>query len=179
MVGFPRLFLWTILLFAGGATIYYGAVISGMFKNPLMAHFRRYGEDLNLYPVCRLLAAAGLFCLMIAMLMYNIMQPTSYFYRLFPPSLFLILTIIFFGANLLIRRQPTLREALPVWYHDLMHNSTRQERRQLAFAWLRVSYRLRWRLNSDQSSFRVWAELVRLTVIYGAYDPKSAWDNWT
>ena len=48
----------------------------------------------------------------------------------------------------------------------------------MAFAWLRIPRRMRWRLNGDQKAFEVWVELLRLTVIYGAFDPNSPWDVW-
>lgn len=177
--GMPGVFMWFMFFAAGGATLYYGAIVSGMYKNSMMAYLRRYGEELPIYPVCRLLAAASVFCLTTAILMYNSVAPSSYLYRLFPPETFEVMAVGGLVANLLIRRRAGLRDALPRWYHDLMRETSRQERRQLAFAWLRVPPRLRWRLNGDQASFHVWSELVRLTVIYGAYDPDSPWDHWT
>jgi hypothetical protein len=176
--GMPGAFIWFLFFATGGATLYYGAIISGMFKNSLMAYLRHYGEDEPIYPVCRLLAAASAFCLMTAIVMYHSVMPSSYLYRLFPPETFEVMALAGLVANLLIRRQNDLRQALPRWYFTLLHETSRQERRQLAFAWLRIPFRLRWRLNGDQASFYVWSELVRLTVIYGAYDPDSPWDHW-
>lgn len=166
-------------LAAGGMTLYYGAVISGMYKNSLMDYFRHYGEDRPISPLFRFLVVAGLLCICLMLLVSELVDPRSYLYRVFPPSVFTMLALMAFGAAFLVRRQPVLRESLPRWYSDLMHLATRQERRQIAFAWLRISWRLRWRLNGDQASFYVWAELVRLTVIYGAYDPDNPWSRWT
>jgi hypothetical protein len=179
MSGLPFLTMWLLFFLTGGATIYYGVVVSGMYKNSLLAYMRRYGEEQPIYPICRLLAIGSTFCVMTAVLMINTVVPTSYLYRLLPPETFEIMAVAGITANLLIRRQARLREALPRWYCDLLGQTNRQERRQIAFAWLRIPLRLRWRLNGDQASFQVWAELVRLTVIYGAYDPESPWDHWT
>ncbi len=179
MTGLPFLSMWLLFFFAGGATMYYGVIVSGMFKNSLLTSMRRYGEDQPIYPVCRLLAASSGFCVMTSIVMINTVLPTSYVYRLLPPASFEVMAVACLFANLLIRRQARLRDALPRWYSTLLNQTNRQERRQIAFAWLRIPLRLRWRLNGDQASFQVWAELVRLTVIYGAFDPDSPWDHWT
>lgn len=83
-----------------------------------------------------------------------------------------------FISDFIVRRHPDLREALPRWYFELLRNATRQERRFIGFAWLRIPRRMRWRLNGDQAAFRTWADTVRITVIYGAYDPNNPWTMW-
>lgn len=171
--------LWALLLFSGAATFYYGAVVSGLYKDPLMARFRRYGENEPPSPLVRFLNAAGGCCLALALLMPVLAAPHSYVYRVFGPLVFVVLALIAFGGGALVGKQPALRHALPRWYFELLRTASRQERRQIAYAWLRLPRRLRWRLNGDQASFRVWADMVRLTVIYGAYDPNSPWDIWT
>jgi hypothetical protein len=67
---------------------------------------------------------------------------------------------------------------LPRWYFDLLRRATRQERRHIAYAWLRIPHKMRWRLNGDQASFHVWADTVRITVFYGARDPDDPWELW-
>jgi len=113
------------------------------------------------------------------MLVPQLLAPASFVYRLFPPLVFVVLAVILWGGSLVVGQQRDLRESLPRWYSTLLRIATRQERRQIAYAWLRIPRGMRWRLNGDQASFHVWVELVRLTVIYGAYDPDSPWDQWT
>jgi hypothetical protein len=160
------------------AAIYYGAVVSGIYKDPLMGHFRKYGEEHRVYPLCRFLYAFGGAAFILAVLLPVLWTPQSYLRRMFPPAFFLVLAFIAWGSALLIYRRPVLREVLPLWYFFLLRNASRQERRQIAFAWLRIPRRMRWRLNGDQKAFDVWVELMRLTVIYGAFDPNSPWDRW-
>jgi uncharacterized membrane protein len=176
---FPPFLLWVILVTSGGATFYYGAIVSGLYKDSMMAHLRKYGEERRALPICRFLNVAGVCCLALAITIPTLSNPTSYTYRLLPPVVFVVLAFIAFGASLTAMQNPSIREAAPHWYHDLLSGASRQERRHIAYAWLRIPRRLRWRLNADQRAFYAWADLVRLTVIYGAYDPDSPWDVWT
>ncbi|MBI5959646.1 MAG: hypothetical protein HY866_12970 [Chloroflexi bacterium] len=179
LAGFPRLFIWFGFLTTSAAVFYYGAILSGVYKHPLMAQFRRYGEEWIVSPVCRLSLAMGACLLTASLLIRDQLLPTSYFYRMFPPSNLFVLALASFASYFVLKSRPALRLTLPMWYHEMLIYTSRQERRQIAFAWLRVPRRLRWRMSGDQASFRVWAELVRLTVIYGAYDPDDPWDHWT
>jgi hypothetical protein len=176
---FPPLLLWAILVTSGGATLYYGAIVSGIYKDSMMAHLRKYGEERRVLPICRFLNVVGVYCLSLALIIPILSNPTSYTYRLLPPVVFVVLAVIAFGASLAAMQNPLIREAVPRWYHELLSSTSRQERRHIAYAWLRIPRRLRWRLNADQRAFSAWADLVRLTVVYGAYDPASPWDLWT
>jgi hypothetical protein len=171
--------LWILLAVTGSATTYYAAIVGGLFKNSLLAQFRKYGEEQRVYPICRLLNVAGATSLALAMLIPRLAAPFGYYRRLFPGAVFTLLALTLWGASLLVYQRPALREALPFWYFDLLRTASRQERRHIGYAWLRIPRAMRWRFNGDQQAFRVWAELVRLTVIYGAYDPESPWTIWT
>jgi hypothetical protein len=179
MFALPLTCLWTIILVATGFVFYYGAVVSGTYKDPLMARFRRYGEEHRSYPICRFLEVAGVWCITIAILLSNVTSTFSYWRSVFPPIIMIVLALMCFGAALTIRRQPALRELLPRWYHDLLVTATRQERRFIGWAWLRIPRRMRWHLNGDQKAFRVWADMVRITVIYGARDRDDPWAIWS
>lgn len=170
---------WLILGVAVSSTFYYMAVVGGMFKEPLLIQFRKYGEENRVYPVCRLLMVAGFCCFILAIMLPSLLASFSFLRQLFPTGIFVVLGIAAWAASIVINRQPVLREALPVWYFELLRNSSRIERRHIGFAWLRIPWQMRLRLNSDNQAFRVWTELVRLTVIYGAHDPNSPWDVWT
>jgi hypothetical protein len=174
----PPIALWLFLFASIAATIYYGAVTSGVYKDPMMGQFRRYGDERRVYPVCRFLYAFGAMCFVMALLIPATWTPQSYLRRLLPPVFFLTLAMIAWGSSYLILQRPFLRESLPRWYFYLLRYATRQERRQLGFAWLRIPRKMRLRLNGDQKAFEVWIELMRLTVIYGAFDPNSPWDVW-
>ncbi|MBN1562780.1 MAG: hypothetical protein JXA10_03005 [Anaerolineae bacterium] len=168
---------WMLFIISSAMTGYYGAIVGGVFKDSLMSQFRKYGEENRIYPVVRLLGVAGLTSMILVSLLPHI-NP-AYLRELFPRSIFVLLAFAFWGAALVVLQQPTLRQSFPYWYFELLRTTSRQERRQIGYAWLRIPRLMRLRLNGDQSAFRVWAELVRLTVIYGAHDPDSPWDVWT
>jgi hypothetical protein len=178
MTSLPWCSLWLLILISTASVAFYGAVVGGIYKDPLLARFRAYGEERRPYPVCRFLEVAALWCVLIAILLGTLTSPYSYWRSAFPPLILLVLGAMSFGTSLFVRRQPALREALPRWYYDLLHNANRQERRFIGWAWLRIPRKMRWRLNGDQAAFHVWADMVRITVIYGARDPDDPWAVW-
>ena len=75
-------------------------------------------------------------------------------------------------------RSDVLRAALPLWYSRLISETDRWERRAIAWAWARLPYRTRMRLNGDRYAFRIFIDEVRLTVIYGARPQDDPWVYW-
>ncbi|NDJ78422.1 MAG: hypothetical protein GYB65_19405 [Chloroflexi bacterium] len=171
--------IWALALLSASMTAYYGAVIAGIFKDPLMANFRIYGEERRAYPICRFLQAAAFCSWMLSMVVGFITIPGNFAVGFFPPAVFLVLALMSGAASLAVRRNARLREMLPQWYFELLRISTRQERRLIGFAWLKIPRKMRWRLNGDQAAFQSWVDTVRITVIYGAFDPENPWKLWT
>ncbi len=168
-----------LVVFSGLAAIYYAVILSGLYKDPLMARLRQYGEEDSHSILTNMLVSAGVCSLLTATLIPAYTLPTSYVRRTFPPWMFVCVALALFGMAIFVQQRPALRDALPRWYWELLQCCSRQERRQIAYAWMRIPRGMRLRLSGDQKSFQVWAELVRLTVIYGAHDPDSPWDRWT
>ncbi len=113
------------------------------------------------------------------MTMPYVFLPGSFIVSLLSRFIFVALGLFFIAGTAVIYAKPTLRTSLPVWYAQLMVDASPQEQRHLGWAWLRLPRRLRWRLNGDQHAFHVWADMVRLTSVYGAYDKDSPWHKWT
>ena len=175
----PMLGVLAVFTMAGIAALYYAAIAGGLYKEPLLSEFRQYGNEPTICPLGNALLAAGVWCLTLTMVVPLLVMPGSFFARLLPSIVFSVLGIILLGASITVYRQPHLRSSLPIWYAQLLKDASRQERRHIGWAWLRLPWRMRIRLNGDNKAFSVWAELVRLTVIYGAYDPDSPWHRWT
>jgi len=171
-------FFWLITLVSGAFTAYYGAVASGLYRDPLMRELQRYGEERRPCLAGRLLLSAAAFSLSLSTLLSLMASANPMVSRVFPPEILTVLCIVLLLGSAVVWKHPVLRESLPRWYYRLLRTTSRQERRHIAYAWQRIPRRLRWRLSGDQASFVVWSELVRLTVIYGAYDPNSPWDVW-
>ena len=157
--------------------VYYAAIIAGIHKSPLMATFRRYGEERRVYPLSRFLEVVAVWCAVLGIRAWALVPQSGVLDMTFAPLVFLVMGGMALGMDVVIRRRPTWREALPPWYYELLRTSSRQERRFIGYAWLRIPRRMRWRLSGDQAAFRSWADTVRLTVLYGPPDPNSPWDT--
>jgi hypothetical protein len=178
---FDRRYHWiavaSLTVCASGALLYYAAIVSGLYKDPLLARFRAYGKERYPYPLCRLLDVLGVWCLMMAS-MLDALTVHTHRTNSAAAGLFLVMSVMALGASMTARHKPALREALPRWYFTLLRTADRHERRRIAFAWLRIPRRMRWRLNGDQKAFGTWADTVRMTVTYGARDPDDPWATW-
>jgi hypothetical protein len=148
-----------------------------IYKDPMLSRFRMYGAERRYYPFCRFLALLGAWGLMVASMLDALTIRTRHT-NSFAPAIFLALAIMALAASLAARQIPALREALPRWYFALLRTANRHERRRIAFAWLRIPRKMRWRLNGDQRAFMTWADTVRITVTYGARDPDDPWSLW-
>lgn len=174
---YPWLAVAFLTLAATGAVLYYGAIILGFYKDPLLAHFRTYGAERRQFPFTRFLVLLGAWSLMVSSMLDALtMRHRSQW--IYAPAVFLTISLMAFALSVLTVQKPALRELFPRWYYELLRSTTRQERRQIAYAWLRIPSKLRWRLNGDQTSFRTWADMVRITVFYGARDPDNPWAVW-
>jgi hypothetical protein len=174
-----KILLWLLFLAASALTLYRGAILSGVFKDPLMGHFRIYGPARPAYPLNQFLLTGAAASFLLGVLLTSLSVPGSYYQGLYPPLVFFVLAGMALVAWLIVRRHPVWRVMLPRWYSHLLRVSTRQERRLIGFAWLKIPRKMRWRLNGDQAAFQSWVDTVRITIIYGAYDPENPWKTWT
>jgi len=157
------------------------AIVGGIYKDPLLARFRRYGpeeDERRFTPLVVLLALSGAWCISGITVLRSLSRYGALVSTNSPTTILVVLAFMAFGAAVFVNNQGYLREALPVWYYQMLQTATREERRFIAYAWLRLPRRMRWRLSGDQRAFGVWADMVRIAFIYGAYDPNSTWDRW-
>lgn len=150
------------------AMFYYGAVLLGLYKGSLMAQFRHYGVEQPVNILSRFLLAMGLFILVIAPMIPGRLSALS----------ILTLALLVLGGSFAATRLAILRDTLPRWYYQLLQVTSRQERRAIAYAWMRLPLRTRLRLNGDNYAFGLFVDEVRLTMIYGARDPDDPWETW-
>ncbi len=159
---------WLLGVGLFGAVFYYGAILLGVYKDSLMALFRIYGEERIVYPLARFLLALGLLCLILIPLIPGRMTG----------GILVALGSLVLAFSFATTRVPVLRDALPRWYYALLQETDRQERRAIAYAWMRLPLRTRLRLNGDSYAFAIFVDEVRLTVVYGARDPNDPWETW-
>jgi hypothetical protein len=174
---YPWLAMGFLTLIATGALLQRAAVAFGLFKDPLMARFRLYGPETPFSPLARFLDMLGVWSLLMASMSDALVANRRGSWE-YTPVMFLAVMLMAFTGSYLTRHHDGLRHAMPPWYGELMREATRPERRHIAYAWLRIPRKMRWRLNADQASFRVFVELVRLTFHYGARDPDDPWAMW-
>lgn len=179
LIAMPGLGFQLLSVMLGCYTLYYMAIAGGLVKDPLLDYFRRYGDAEPAHPLVSLLFFAAIFCFSLVMTVPYIFLPGSFLASLLSRFIFVALGLFFIAGTAVAYAKPRLRTALPLWYAQLVVNASRQERRHMGWAWLRLPRRMRWRLNGDQRAFHVWADMVRLTSIYGAFDKDSPWHKWT
>ena len=160
---------WVLVAVLGGISGYYGAILGGRIKEPMMAHFRHYGEERRLYPLPSFLLFGGLGGLLLAYLIpIPLLRETV-----------AVVGVLAIASKVVVDRSPWLREALPRWYCYMLRDMTRQERRAIAYAWLRLPWKTRLRLNGDPYAFQIFLDEIRMTVIYGARDADDPWLIWS
>lgn len=139
----------------------YTAVIVGLFKDPLLHIFEKYGDEENHFEYLpRLMIGSGA-------LLYT--TRGALFYAVPIPSEIEMLGVLMMLFGFLYTRLPVRWKArtlllpkLPAWYYRLYEETNRVERRRLAYMWLRLPRRTRWTYNTNDHAFFLWADLVIL-----------------
>jgi len=174
---YPWLAVGFLTVIATGALLQRTSVVFGLIKDPIMTRFRLYGPEMPFSPLARFMDMLGVWSLMTASMLDALTADQRGVWG-YTPMIFFALMLMAFTGSYVVRKSDQLRHALPPWYNELIQSTTRQERRHLAYAWLRIPRKMRWRLNADQASFRVFVDLVRLTSFYGVRDPDDPWAIW-
>jgi len=134
-------------------------VTLGAIKDPILHSFEVFGEEKHYYPTLWLIAWTSL-TLYLSLFLY------------FPAGQVLFLgfgiSILAYGIGSPLRR---LRERLdhyltnfPQWYHLLVQRTDRDERRRIAYHWLRLPPRTRWLYNARTELFWQWIDQVLMTI---------------
>ncbi len=135
----------------------------GMLKEPVLTAMARY-ESIDAFYLL------PLFLLMITIFIGSIsglvgmFQPTARFGLVLAIPL-AIFSYMAFAAHPLASRYPHIMCPLPRWYADLRAETTREERRRIAYMWLRLPLRNRLRYNISNTHFRLWCDLVILGTV--------------
>lgn len=134
-------------------------IITGSYKDPVLASFEVYGDERIFSPMFSFLAWGIGFTYL--MLFWYINLGTAY-------SLGLI-AVIFLGIfrepfmNILYKYHESFR-IFPFWYHELTQNTNREERRRLAYLWLRLPRKTRMVYNTHTVFFWQWVEQTLVTI---------------
>jgi hypothetical protein len=139
-------------------------VMSGIYKEPVLGGFQKYGDDEQiLQPLPSLL-----FCMGAAMI------ATHYWLdrltRLETPFLssgIVLIAVAWIVYRLIQRARPAPQLILgsPRWLVDLYERSSRLERRRIAYMWMRLSWRARLAYDSSDKAFLEWADMIIVSTL--------------
>lgn len=152
-----------LLLLASVASIIYlmwhTLIIIGLVKDPILWGFQKYGDDEPFYyPFPGMLAASGI-----------LMVPLGYITRSFvniwclpfgPAAIFFVAAWYVWNQHDFARSHPEIFLSFPRWCKILREYTDREERRRIAYMWLRLPLRTRLLLNSNDRAFLNWADMV-------------------
>ena len=157
------LVLFTFIVGLGFA-IRLGLVFTGMLKGPILSTFEKYGpEEPIYYPLPQLFFWPGVVVLSGGTLLRETLPLTITF-----GPLGVILVIC---AGLSYAQRERLQDywaSLPVhpgWHAQLLQETSRGDRRRIAYMWLRLPRRTRLLYNANHRLFFVWAEQVIVSTL--------------
>lgn len=163
--------MFELLLYGAGLVgslamlIRLGLMVTGKFKDPMLAQFERYGGDestFNLIPGIMLWGGLSLIFAHIT-LEPVILLPSG---MVFFGALMLLLHGMYYTLGTPIKRKLDALSPRPRWYKRLMEYTAREERRQLAYMWLRLPRRTRLIFNVNDRAFYQWADLIVMSTTF-------------
>jgi hypothetical protein len=163
--GFPALLVCMFFLFR------LFLILAGKYKAPLLSTFEQYGgEDPVFFPLPGILIWGGGFFWSFGILLQNVTQ-FAFAMDVFGVLVLLIgLWVNWWGRDWFrkpaVRKFASLLPTLPLWYARLGAETSRYERRRIAYMWLRLPLRTRIMYNVNDHSFFLWAELVIMSTAF-------------
>ena len=134
-------------------------IVVGTYKDPVLASFENYGEEKVFSPMSGLIVWAVLFIYFSLFLYYQ--------------AGFLFIIGLMAGAWLAAMREkydewifryPGFFRMFPHWYFELVQRTDREERRRIAYLWLRLPLKTRLLYNARSEYFHQWVDLVLLSI---------------
>jgi len=134
-------------------------VTLGVYKEPILTAFQHYGEEVGFSP----LFDACVWGLLLVYMTFMILVPSP-FLIIIGLLAFAVFSVLYWQVRDSVMGYPQLFLRYPEWYRDIVNQTTREERRKLAYMWLGLPLRTRLRYNAQNDAFRKWVELVLLSV---------------
>jgi hypothetical protein len=160
----PPIVAWPLLLLALGLLARLTVILVGMYKEPLLRLFEKYGDEENQFHIIpRVLLYSGL-------LLYSLRSALAGLIAI-PPTVDLLGILLMICGYFYTRfpeewkTQKVVIGGLPAWYVELRARTTREERRRIAYMWLRLPLRTRLLYNANNRAFFLWADLVIMATL--------------
>lgn len=134
-------------------------IILGVYKDPVLASFEVYGREKIYSP-------------MVWLIIWGLGSTYLSLYLLIPQDNAFIIGIVILIPVLAVRERvpnivhnnPRFFRSLPAWYRELATRTTREERRRIAYLWLRLPARTRSLYNINNHLFYQWVDLVLMSI---------------
>lgn len=150
---------WVILIFLSYRTIRAVLIVAGLYKQPILERFENYGDERIFSPLLGVIfwGVAFMFYFLIVIMRFDI---------LILLLLILSLPFVIFHERIIhmVRDYPQVFMMYPRWYRSLIDHTSREERRRIAYLWLRLPYRTRLLYNTRDEYFQHWVDLVLMTI---------------
>lgn len=155
--------MFVILFFLGSASggflIRDVLILLGFYKAPILVLFQRYGgDDPIYYPLPMMLLWFGLLIISVGGMLPMIDFPS------FELGM-VILFLAYLAREFQYPKNEGAKPVLPVWYRRFVEDTTRAERRRVAYMWLRMPLRTRLLLNASDYHFFLWVDLIVIATI--------------
>lgn len=160
-----------LLLVSIALLIRTGLIMTGVWKEPILHTFEKYGDvETVYYPLPSLLLWSGVLIISTTPWM---MAPLRSWVPLVVPGIALIYASYHAYIHPEIAKQyPHIFMSYPRWYFELRERTTRYERRRIAYMWLCLPRRMQWAYNGSDPAFNQWADLVIMATMTYEEDPE-------
>lgn len=147
-----------------GSAIRLGLVFTGMLKGPILSTFEKYGpEEPIYYPVPQMFMWPGGVVLSSGAILRDTLPLTL---SLWPLGLVLLIcAVITYSQRDRLQEYWAALPVYPGWYTQLLQQTSRGDRRRIAYMWLRLPRRTRLLYNANHRLFFVWAEQVIVSTL--------------
>lgn len=134
-------------------------ILAGLHKGPILNLFEKYGDgEHHFQPVLVFLLWGGVLLWAGSDVGSRLINIPSIVGSI--GIILLVLAYIFAQLPVHVRFAANSSLRAPTWYHRLYTYTGREERRQIAYMWLRLPLRTRLIFNSNDRAFFQWADLI-------------------
>lgn len=150
-----------VMIFMIACLLFIRAVLVtfGYYKEPVLAAFQQYGDEVGFSPLLDMLLWGSL----MAYLIFVALVPSSMLILFGVVSLILFIAM-YWQVKDNIMNYPAIFLQYPRWYRDIVDHTSREERRKISYMWLGLPFRTRLVYNAREDAFRKWVELVVISV---------------
>ncbi len=145
-------------------------ILAGLWKGPILRSFEKYGDPENIYlPLLHTFIWFMLFIVSLLAVLFGDENATASMFS-FLVLFSLILWNIYPRLKTFADNHPHIFMALPRWYVELRMRTSRDERRRLAYMWLRLPLSMQLHLSTNDHAFFHWADLVLISAVGYDYE---------